>query len=79
MTVLRHAALGSLGTFLLLVDPRRSAVRAHRSLPSGLTCGAQFGSPDAPLVVPNPAISWANYGIYVSLRSALSAATFPWR
>jgi len=49
---------------LLLGDDQHRFARAHRTLPSGLTCGAQFGSPDAPLVVPNPAISWATYGIY---------------
>ena len=37
---------------------------AHRSLPSGITCGSQFSSPEAPLVVPNPKISWANYAIF---------------
>lgn len=37
---------------------------AHRSLPSGITCGSQFASPETPLVIPNPEISWANYAIY---------------
>jgi len=37
---------------------------AHRSLPSGITCGPQFSSPDTPLTIPNPTMSWANYGIY---------------
>lgn len=41
-----------------------SAASAHRSLPSGITCGPQFASPDSPLVIPNPEISWANYAIY---------------
>jgi len=61
MTLLHATTIGLLGALLL---GRDQVARAHRSLPSGLTCGAQFGSPDAPLVVPNPAISWANYGIY---------------
>lgn len=37
---------------------------AHRSLPSGITCGSQFSSADTALVIPNPKISWANYAIY---------------
>jgi len=37
---------------------------AHRSLPSGITCGPQFSSPDTPLTIPNPTISWSNDGIY---------------
>lgn len=37
---------------------------AHRSLPSGITCGSQFSSADTALVIPNSEISWANYGIY---------------
>lgn len=37
---------------------------AHRSLPSGVTCGSQFASPETALVIPNPEISWANYAIY---------------
>eukprot|EP00560_Eucampia_antarctica_P007106 CAMPEP_0197828802 /NCGR_PEP_ID=MMETSP1437-20131217/5325_1 /TAXON_ID=49252 ORGANISM="Eucampia antarctica, Strain CCMP1452" /NCGR_SAMPLE_ID=MMETSP1437 /ASSEMBLY_ACC=CAM_ASM_001096 /LENGTH=602 /DNA_ID=CAMNT_0043430189 /DNA_START=118 /DNA_END=1924 /DNA_ORIENTATION=- len=36
----------------------------HRSLPSGITCGSQFSSPNTPLTIPNSGISWANYGIY---------------
>eukprot|EP00957_Ditylum_brightwellii_P157736 12005967-Ditylum_brightwellii.AAC.1 len=36
----------------------------HRSLPTGVTCGSQFSSPNTPLVIPNPKISWANYAIY---------------
>ena len=39
-------------------------VHGHRSLPSGITCGEQFSSPDTPLIIPNSEISWANYGIY---------------
>ena len=38
-------------------------IHAHRSLPSGITCGPQFASPNDPLVIPNPLISWANYAI----------------
>ncbi len=37
---------------------------AHRDLPAGITCGSQFASPDSPLRIPNPAISWANYAIF---------------
>mmetsp|Transcript_3932 Transcript_3932/g.5960 ORF Transcript_3932/g.5960 Transcript_3932/m.5960 type:complete len:227 (-) Transcript_3932:381-1061(-) len=40
------------------------ASHAHRSLPSGITCGSQFTSPQTPLVIPNPKISWANYAIF---------------
>jgi len=39
-------------------------VDAHRAVPNGITCGPQFSSPDTPLIIPNPRISWANYGIY---------------
>lgn len=40
------------------------AAKAHRSLPSGITCGPQFSSPETALTIPNPEISWANYAIY---------------
>jgi hypothetical protein len=36
---------------------------AHRSLPSGVTCGNQFSSPDDALNIPDPLISWATYRI----------------
>lgn len=39
-------------------------ISAHRSLPSGITCGSQFASPNSPLVIPNPKISWANYALF---------------
>ena len=39
-------------------------VDAHRSLPSGITCGSQFASPETALVIPNPAISWATYSMF---------------
>jgi len=37
---------------------------AHRTIPNGMTCGPQFGSPNTPLVIPNAAISWASYSIH---------------
>ena len=37
---------------------------AHRSLPSGVTCGPQFSTPSTALTIPDPEISWANYAIY---------------
>jgi len=48
----------------LLVGLNLNPCKAHRSLPPAITCGEQFSSPDSPLVIPNPEISWANYGMY---------------
>jgi len=39
-------------------------VVAHRSLPSGTTCGSQFFSPETALTIPNPLVSWASYRIF---------------
>merc|ERR1719189_1943437 len=39
------------------------AVHAHRSLPSGVTCGNQFSTEDDALTIPDPTISWAAYRI----------------
>jgi len=51
-------------TALFLFEIIAKKTRAHRSLPGAITCGSQFSSPDSPLVIPNPKISWANYGMY---------------
>ena len=42
---------------------------AHRSLPSGITCGSQFSNPNTPLIIPNPKISWANYALFTCEHS----------
>lgn len=48
---------------LILTAALWATIAAHRSLPSGVTCGNQFNSSTTALTIPDPKISWASYRI----------------
>jgi hypothetical protein len=53
-----------MGLVGLMAVPEIFLANAHRSLPSGVSCGSQFSSPETALTIPNTKISWASYRVF---------------